>query len=63
MSETVNGMDEQKAKRGEVEGRRGGGECLHNEIEVLHNGVTPICILWGIRPLHNGPIKENNVVY
>lgn len=31
--------------------------------ESLHNGATPICILWGIRPLYNGPIKRNNVVY
>lgn len=42
---------------------KGGGERLHNGRESLHNGATPICILWGIRPLYNGPIKRNNVVY
>lgn len=40
-----------------------GGGCLHNRRESLYNGATPICILWGIGPLYNGPIKRNNVVY
>lgn len=54
---------EKEQRAGGEERRRSGGACLHNGRGSLHNGATPICILWGIRPLYNGPIKRNNVVY
>lgn len=54
----------EKQSEGEEE-RRSGKEkcCLHKRRDSLHNGATAICIQSEIRPLYNGPIKRNNVVY